>query len=227
MDDPMPAFEHKQLSQLIAERLRTDIIEGRLKPGDWLRQQQLAREYNSSQMPVREALKQLISDGLVEHVPFRGARIIKFTPEDVDDLYTLRAYMEGMAAKRAASSITPDELVELERLHIRMSQCVTPQEIREYRELNRRFHLLLFSACRRPLLVRILNQLWATFPVMLWSSFPKTAAWSPPDRELTDTEEHQAIIDALKARDPDSVERAVRHHIEESARVLTRVANSD
>jgi DNA-binding GntR family transcriptional regulator len=77
---------HKQLHDVVAERIRTAILEGELRPGEWLRQERLAQEYGVSQMPVREALKKLAVDGLVEHVPYRGVRVIEFSPEDVSDL---------------------------------------------------------------------------------------------------------------------------------------------
>ena len=82
---------HKQLRSRVADRLRGEILQGQLKPGEWLRQERLAFEQGVSQTPVREALRQLAAEGLVEHVPYRGIRVVEFSVEDVEDLYACRA----------------------------------------------------------------------------------------------------------------------------------------
>lgn len=210
----------KQRAEWIAERLRHDIQEGNLRAGDWLRQERVAQHLGVSQIPVREALKQLVAEGLVEHVPFRGVRVIQFTIEDIEDLYAARATLEGRAARMAAERIGKDELSELEGLHRRMVQCETPQDLREYRELNRRFHKQVIRASRRPYLIRTLGQLWVAFPTMGWSDIPRVAVTSVPGRDEPDAAEHAAIIAALADRDPDRAEQAVRAHIESAASAL-------
>ena len=214
------ASAHFQLPQRVAESLRHDILEGRLKPGEWLRQERLAQEHGVSHMPVREALKQLAAEGLVEHVPYRGVRVVHFTLEDVEDLYECRAFIEGLAARSAAEHITDAQLAELERLHARMATLVGPDSLPEYRELNRHFHELIFTASRRSYLVRTLAQLWAAFPTMLWSNFAQTVRATPPGRDESDVEEHAAIVAALRARDGAAAEQAVRRHISLSAGYL-------
>ncbi|MCU0292022.1 MAG: GntR family transcriptional regulator [Thermoanaerobaculaceae bacterium] len=211
---------HKQLLHWVADRLRADILEGRLKPGEWLRQERLAQDHGVSQMPVREALKLLSSEGLVEHVPYRGARVVEFTTEDVEDLYACRAFIEGMAARFAAEGISAEEVAELRSLHQQMGRCRTPEDLAEYRDLNRRFHGVIFSASRRSYLVRTLAQLWAAFPTMLWSNIPRVAKTSAPARDEPDIVEHAAIVSALAAHDPEQAEKAVRYHIETAGRTL-------
>lgn len=221
-----PLSAHKQLPQRVAERLRTAILEGQLRPGEWLRQERIASQLGVSQMPVREALKQLAAEGLVEHVPYRGVRVVQFSPLDVEDLYACRAFIEGMAARYAATSITAEELQRLEELHARMSALVEADTVAEYRELNRRFHEIIYAASRRSYLVRTLAQLWSAFPTMLWSNFAATASASPPGRVAPDTEEHARIITALRAGDGEAAERAMRHHIEEAGRQLLAALRS-
>src|SRR5512137_1825007 len=101
---------HKQLRSRVADRLRGEVLQGRIKPGEWLRQERLAGEQGVSQTPVREALRQLVAEGLLEHVPYRGIRAIEFSIEDVEDLYASRALLEGMAARFAAVHITKGEI---------------------------------------------------------------------------------------------------------------------
>jgi DNA-binding GntR family transcriptional regulator len=209
-----------QLRQWAADRLRAEILEGRIQPGEWLRQEKLARELGVSQTPIREALKQLAAEGVVEHVPYRGVRAVAFSPEDVEDLYLGRLGLETRAARFAAQRITPRELDVLTRLHRRMIECVTPRDLAEYRTLNREFHLVIVRASRRAYLVRSLTQLWNAFPNMLWGIIPAVATVSVPGRDDPDTAEHEEIIAALAARDPERADRAMRLHIESAAQAL-------
>ncbi|MCU0223869.1 MAG: GntR family transcriptional regulator [Acidobacteria bacterium] len=209
-----------QLRQWAADRLRVEILEGRLTAGEWLRQEKLARGLGVSQTPVREALKQLAAEGIVEHVPYRGVRVVSFTPDDVEDFYTSRVCTEGRAARFAAQQITKRELDELRELHRRMAACETPRELAAYRDLNRQFHLAIIRASRRTYLVRSLTQLWTAFPTMLWGIIPGVASESVPGRDDPDTAEHEEIIAALAAHDPARSERAMQGHIESAARAL-------
>ncbi len=211
---------HRQLRSQVADRLRGDILHGALKPGEWLRQERLAAEQGVSQTPVREALRQLVAEGLLEHVPYRGIRVVEFSIDDVEDLYSCRAVIEGMAARFAAVHITSGELEEMSALFDRMCRCKTPDDIVEYRELNRRFHAAIFTASRRTFLVRTLAQLWSAFPTMLWSNVPRVATESVPERDEPDVVEHRAIVDALRGHDPDAAESAVRRHIEAAGGTL-------
>lgn len=205
---------HRQLRQRVAEGIRGAILEGRLAPGEWLRQEKLAQEQGVSQTPVREALKELAAEGLVEHVPYRGIRVVQFSVEDAEDLYACRAVLEGMAARHAALAIGEADIRRLASLHERMVRCKVPEELKKYRELNRQFHEAIYSASGRAYLARTLGQIWSAFPTMLWSNVPRIAVESVPDRDEPDAEEHAEIVAAFAAHDPDRAERAVRHHIE-------------
>jgi len=208
-----------QLHHQVAERIRTAILEGELQPGQWLRQERLAQEYGVSQMPVREALRQLAAEGLVEHVPFHGVRVIEFSPDDVEDLYAHRSFLEGLAARYAAENVTPEELVELRELYLRMKQRLAPEDLAEYRHLNRRFHELISGASRRAYLVRVLSRIWTTFPTMLWGNFD-VASRSLPGRDVSDLQEHEALLVALENRDAEGAEALARRHVESAGREL-------
>ncbi|MCE7959555.1 MAG: GntR family transcriptional regulator, partial [Acidobacteria bacterium ACB2] len=208
------------MRQWVADRLRSEILDGRRKPGDWLRQESVAREEGVSQTPVREALKQLVAEGLLEHVPYRGIRVVSLSFEDAEDLYAIRAVLEPMAARHAAREITAGELAELGSLQDRMLACEIPGRLKEYRDLNRRFHETIVAASRRPLLARTLGSFWAAFPTMLWSNVPGTAATSPPERQDPDAEEHAELLASLAAHDPERAEAAARRHVEAAGRSL-------
>lgn len=216
--EPVPVPQ--QRAEWIAERLRNDIQERRFQAGEWIRQERIAQLFGVSQIPVREALKQLVAEGLVEHVPFKGVRVVQFTVEDIEDLYATRAVSEGRAARFAAQRIEDGELRALAGLHEQMRRCTTPQDLRRYRDLNRTFHLGIIDASSRPYLIRSLRQLWVAFPTMGWSNIPEVALTSVSGRDAPDAEEHAAILEALTARDGERAERAVRSHIESAAAAL-------
>lgn len=225
MSDTLPAA--RQLRRLVADRLRRGILEGRLTPGTWLRQEQIAREMGVSQMPVREAFRELAAEGLVVHEPYRGVRISSLTLADVRDVYAARAAIEALAIRAAATEITADELGTLRQLAAKMKRRLAPKHLAEYRDLNRQFHTVIFKASRRPYLIRLLEQLWTAFPAMLLDSFRKTAATPLPDRDTDDIAEHEAILEALSRHDPDAAEAAIRVHLEETVRHLTATLDEE
>ena len=212
---------HKQLRDVVIDGLREMIADGRVQPGEWIRQERLARELGVSHTPIREALKQLEAEGLVEHVPYRGVRVVEFSLDDVVDIYTMRSALEGLAAAAAATLITPEELAEIRRLHDAMVACKSPvDDLPKIRELNRDFHRRIVLASRRTYLIRTLEQMWSWFPTMLWNRLTLMADASTPERADADNQQHELIVAALEARDPERAERLIREHIDQSRQAL-------
>jgi DNA-binding GntR family transcriptional regulator len=222
-----PLSDHKQLHNVVIDRLRDMIMHGDLRAGEWLRQERLARELGVSHTPIREALKQLEIEGLVEHVPYRGVRVIEFSPEDVVDIYEMRSALEGIAAAAAASCMTNDELVRVRYLHESMIAIEHPAEhLQEVRELNRQFHLSIIQGSRRTHLSRTLEQLWAWFPTMLWNQYALAADASTPQRAGKDNWDHEQIVEALEARDSAAAEQRMREHIDRTRDALMHHLNT-
>jgi len=217
--------DHKQLHNVVIDRLRDMIIQGDLRAGEWLRQERLARELGVSHTPIREALKQLEVEGLVEHVPYRGVRVIEFSINDVEDIYTMRSALEGLATAAAAAHLTDDELTEIRRIHeamVAIAMPTTPQALQDLRELNRQFHRLIILGSHRTHLMRTLEQIWSWFPTMLWSQFALKADASAPERVDADNRDHEMIVRALEAHDPEAAERLMRMHIDQTRQALIR-----
>ncbi len=212
--------EHKQLRDVVVERLRALITEGKLPAGEWLRQERLAAELGTSYTPIREALKQLEVEGLVEHVPYRGMRVVKFSADDVMDVYTMRSVLEGLAAASAARRLTAEQLAELRSLHEQMVAHARSDNLDLMRELNRQFHLLIIEASGRTYLIRTLRTIWKWFPTMLWSQFAQTSTEANAEREVADNAEHAAILAALEARDSAAADQLMRNHIEQASQTL-------
>jgi DNA-binding GntR family transcriptional regulator len=203
---------HRQLRKLVADQIRTAIFDGRFKPGEWLRQERVAQELGVSQMPVREALKELASEGLIEHVPYRGARVVALSLEDIEDLYEHRAFLESRAAELAAENITAGEIAELKTMLVEM-ESLPPEGIAQYRKVNRNFHEKIFHISQREYMIRTLSQMWEAFPTMLIGNFAITAQQPLPQRDLQDQLEHREIVAALESHDGGRAGIAMKTHI--------------
>lgn len=213
-------MQHRQLVHIAAEKLRSMIAAGELQSGEWLRQGRLSSELGISFTPIREALKQLAAEGLVEHVPYRGVRVASFSADDVLDLYTMRGVLEGLAAASAAERLTAEQLSHLQTLHQRMCGLSGAAHLIEVRDLNRQFHLTVVEASGRVYLIRTVKAIWGWFPTMLWNN---AAAITPAyllERERADNHEHADILAALASRDGAAAEHLMRHHIDRARLAL-------
>jgi DNA-binding GntR family transcriptional regulator len=227
MDLQSNAVSHKQLHHIVTERLRMAILNGQFKPGEWLRQQRIAKEFGVSQMPVREALRKLAAEGVVEHVPYRGARVVEFSPQDITDLYAHRSYLESRAARMAAESISSVELNELRDLQAQLRQDSQRHSPGVYRRLNHRFHQVIYSACRRDYLVRALDQVWSAFPTLMLSNLAQTEEQALAERDAKDLQEHEAILIALENGDGDRAAELMERHIKAACQELVSVLESE
>ena len=215
--------KHRPLADVVFHKLRDAIIDGTLKAGQWLRQEALAQELGVSQMPVREALKRLVAEGLAIRIPYRGVKVVEFSPEDVVDLFTLRMVLESMAARYAAPLITDETLTQLHK-NLQQAATLTRQEqMAERRRLNAEFHLSICRASGRRFLIHQVEALWNSFPsVMLYEGMRRqeTLALERLERE---SREHHALVVALEARDEARVEAVMRQHIQNLSEELAQV----
>jgi len=213
----------QQVRHWVEDRLRESILSGQFKPGEWLRQLRVADQFGVSEIPVREALKKLAAEGLVEYLPYRGMRVCEYSVEDVVDIYKIRTFLEAMAAYAAADHITADELVELKAVANHIEERLAPEDLLAHRELNRRFHEIVFTASRRTYLIHELKQLWLVFPSMLWGSFSETANRRTVEQDIIDIGEHRAIIEALETGNAIAAEQTMRQHIEDAGNRLLHI----
>ena len=224
MSDQLESIQsHRPLTDVVFERLRDAILDGRLKAGQWLRQETLAQELGVSQMPVREALKRLVAEGLAVRIPYKGVKVVEFSPEDIVDICTVRLVLEGLAVRLATPLITDEELKRLKE-NLREQEGYTSQDqIARRRQLNTEFHLSICQASGRRYLVRLLEMLWRWFPsVMLYEGAFRQEELLPArmDQEMR---EHRAILEALERRDAQRAEEETRRHIQNLSQELTEV----
>lgn len=194
-------------------QLLAEIRQGRLLPGARLRETELAERLGISRTPVREAIRQLEADGLVIHLPRQGASIRGLDHAEVIELYEMRGVLEGTAARLAARMALPVEIEELAALNAELAAAALGPPAQE---MNRQFHRTLLDAARNRYLVKSVSALQKTLLIL----GPTTL--SEPERQAGAVAEHQAVIAALTARDPDAAERAMRAHVEAALKARIR-----
>ena len=190
--------------QDVYQRILSDIRCGARVPGDRLTEVDLAQTYNISRTPVREAMRRLEADGLVEHSPRRGASIRRLDHAEISELYDMRRVLEGAAAEFAARAASEVELSELAAIHRAMTEAVGTAALYD---LNQQFHAALLDAARNRFLVRSVAAIHKTLLILGRSTM------ADGTRAVEAIREHAAILEALEARDPLAAGEAMRAHI--------------
>ena len=194
----------------VYHRLIDDIASDVLRPGDRLREVALAERLAVSRTPIREAIKDLEADGLVEHVPRVGAAIKVLSYAEVVELYEMRAVLEGVAARLAVRAASELELQELVKLNERMVASL--DNATQMAQLNRMFHRALFNAAKNRYLLQSVSMVQKTMLVIGPSTLTEVS------RASAVIEEHALLLDALLRRDPVAAELAMVAHIDASHR---------
>lgn len=181
------------------QTIRDSIRDGTYQPGAQLREEQLAAEIGVSRTPIRDALRRLLADGLVETRRNYGTFVTDLTPAEVLEVFELRSLLEGYAARKAAENITDDELRELERLAAAMEAISGSEDERldSFSRLNSEFHLVLVRAARSRRLEMILTQMFQV-PLVPLKQY-RLDRLINIDRS---NRQHREIIEALRERNP-------------------------
>jgi DNA-binding GntR family transcriptional regulator len=195
-------------------RLLTEIRQGRLSPGDRLTETELAARLGTSRTPVREAIRLLEADGLVIHTPRVGAVIRQLDYAEITELYEMRGVLEGTAARFAARAAYPSEIDEMAAINAEMAAALA--DVDRLYEANRLFHDILRNAARNRFLLRAVEAVQKTLLILGPSTMEEGT------RAEAAVAEHARLIDALRARDGDEAEAAMRAHIEAAHRARQR-----
>jgi DNA-binding GntR family transcriptional regulator len=211
---------HKPLKEEIYDALHRHIIAGKYSPGDWLRQEDIASQMGVSMTPVREALDLLVAKGIAERVPYRGVRVRDLSAKDVVEAYGMRLLLEAMIARETAVNITPEQLADLEAIMDEMDRHVELSEMPQERQLSREFHDAIANASGNGLLIQLYAIVSNAFPdwLLYEALYRKPELLSGSVAQTHD--EHTAILDAFRKRDPDLAVRVSLEHVMESGRWL-------
>lgn len=192
----------------VYNKIRGDILEGRYKNNDELRELAIGEELGVSRTPVREAFRQLELEGLIRIVPNKGAYVTGITAKDVKDIYMIRSKLEGLAARWAVENITDEQMEEMEE-NIYLSEFHTKKGHNEQiAELDNRFHEILYEACNSKMLEHQLREYHE------YVQRVRRKTLSENNRSTASTEEHKKITEAIKAKDKDLAEAVANKHIQ-------------
>jgi DNA-binding GntR family transcriptional regulator len=214
------------LREEIRERLIDDILSGRLAPGTRIVETRLAQEFGVSQAPVREALRDLELFGFVTSSPFRGTQVKEISPEDLLEIYPIRAALEAVGARAAATRIDDKTLARLQALIDTMREAAAKADHRAHVDADYAFHEVIINASGN----RMLQHVWQTMRLAT-TTFVTHSMTQLTHRTLQEIgERHVPVLDALRTRDPNLAEAAMRRHIEEPGdwiRDAIRVADKE
>lgn len=202
--------ERSSLSSQAYQQLRKALMIGALKPGQKLSGRDLAARLGTSLTPVREALLQLVAEGVLEARTGHSITVPTLTRADYIELRDIRVEVEGLAAARAAEQATAELVRRLEELHRLLVDAKAARQFDEALRWNEAFHLAIAHGARMPRLVRVIEGLWAQSGPFLNFLYNRDAPAPPPGAEVHG---HVRVIEAIRAGDADAARRAIAEDI--------------
>ena len=209
--------DHYSLSSRVFHKLRESILSGTYAPGEELKEKMIGEELGVSRTPVREALRQLELEGLVNIIPNKGAYVIGISQKDIRDIYEIRSRLEGLCARWAARCITKEQLDELEENTYLADFHVAKGNHEQVVELDSRFHEILYTASGSKELRHVLLDFHR------YAERTRRITLGDPARALKSSEEHRRILEALKLHDEDQAEMLANEHIMSTIRNMDNI----
>ena len=195
------------LHDQVVARLRTMLVEGRIPPGAKLNERELSEQLRVSRTPLREAIKLLAAEGLVDLLPNRGAVAVRLTERDVLDTFEVLAELEGLSGALAAVRITERQLEEMRALQYEMMACFTRHDLSGYYRLNATIHSLINDAAGNPVLSGTYRSINARVQSLRFRTNQNAAKWKRAIKE------HEIMLEAMTARDSAAMREVLVQHL--------------
>ena len=202
------------LHDQVAHRLRQMLVEGLIPPGGKLNERTLCEELNISRTPLREAIKMLAAEGLVELLPNRGSVAVQLSEADVRHTFEVMAGLEGLSGELAAQRVTEAELNEIKALHYEMLAAYTRRDLSAYYQINAAIHRSFNAAAKNPVLTATYNQVNARLQALRFRSNQDGDKWQRA------VDEHIAMVQALEARDAAALRQVLMQHLDNKRKVV-------
>lgn len=215
------SIERRSLHREVADQIRDMIVAGELPPGERVNEGGLCDQFGISRTPLREALKVLASEGLVELRPNRGTRVTAITPEEVGELFEVVSGIERLAGELATLRMSDRELERLKALHEKMERHYEAGEKQEYFRLNQQIHNTVVSLAGNS----VLETTHASLMVRVRRA--RYMAIQSPERWHESVQEHRAILEALEARDSARAGELIRSHVRRTGETVKQFFASD
>jgi len=208
----------KPASLIIYEQLVNAIVSGEIEEGQRIVESDLTRAFNVSRSPVREALKLLEIDGLIELIPYRGVVVTQITANDVRENLELKGMVEGYAAWVGARTFGKEIIAQLESILAELEKHIADNEFQSVLEANIRFHRVIVENVKNEKLKKFYEGLTKSIRRLYTISFAMTSGWE------FSLAEHREILDNIKAKDAAAAEHSARQHaLNTTGRVLKRL----
>ena len=197
----------RALHDQVMARLREMLIEGRIEPGAKLNERELSLRLQVSRTPLREAIKLLGAEGLVDLIPNRGAVAVKLTETDVQQVFEMLAGLEAMSGELAALRISAAQLAQIKALHYDMLACFERGDLSGYYRLNARIHMAINDAAGNPLLTKTYREINARVQSLRFRTNQNKTKWR---QAVT---EHEDMLQALETRDAAAMRHILTEHL--------------
>lgn len=198
-----PIERHQTLREKILESIRDSILKGQLKPGEKVAEPELAERFGISRTPIREAFRQLESEGYLTVIPRKGAVVTSLSEQDVEEYYAIKSILEGYAAQVAALRMTEKDIERLEAINDRLQQLADEEDFKAFFKVHNEFHELFIKASGNKRLLETISSL------MMKINRLRMASLSLPGRMQISVQEHKKIIAAFRDKDPVLADRLV------------------
>jgi DNA-binding GntR family transcriptional regulator len=212
------AIPRQSLTSAVADRLRDQIMRGEIPEGAQLRQDLIATQFHVSRIPVREALRQLDAEGLITIVPNRGAVVPELSPDDIEELFAIRALLEPEILKVSIPHLTQTEFAKAEAiLHKYVEELRREDRMADWGRLNWQFHSILYSGARRPHFMSIIRNVnhngerYTRLQLYLTHGMKRA------------NEEHHGILELCRKREVPAACKLLRQHIQYAGQSLKKV----
>jgi DNA-binding GntR family transcriptional regulator len=191
--------------------LEEAILQGKIKQGDRLIEEELSKLLGVSRVPIREALRMMEKDGLIVIIPRKGAIVNSISREDIAEIYEVAIVLEGLAVQLFCERATDEEVGKLRNIYEKMTAQMKNNNLMQYRKLNREFHETLVTGSRNKVLIDIYRKLRRQI------SWFQNITMSLPNMTEIWLQEHKDILDALQKKDPAAAGKAATEHIKRAA----------
>jgi len=194
------------LSIEIADRLRSKIVHNELAPGARIQERQFSDELNVSRTPLRDAIKILAREGLVEVTPNYGARVVDFSLDDVEEMLLVYSELDGLAGRLACERATDEDLARIQGFVHEIERAIEARDRRAYFSANQGFHLAIVRSAHSPTLLDAYQVLSLRLYRTRYLAIANSDAW------MSAALENAPLLDCLRRRDADEMERRIKHH---------------
>lgn len=205
------------LHEQVAQRLRQMLVEGQIAPGAKLNERELSELLQVSRTPLREAIKMLAAEGLVELLPNRGAVAVSLSEADVFNTFEVIAGLEGLSGELAAERITPAELAEIQAMHFEMMAAYTRGDLPAYYAINMGIHRAINAAAKNPVLTAVYTQVNARLQALRFRSNQDGEKWKRAVKE------HEKMVEALAAHDGAALRDVLQLHMRQKRDVVLQL----